>query len=695
MKAINYKFSGETTDFSNYDPTKLVIGKQMMRYVGNADENENFVGPVKPDIIRVPTPLMYPSVVEFSEEIDWVFFIQNTTASPRRIYLYNFNKSNSTYSIVGYINMNVIGSGTFTTRGFRVVNNNYSNGTVSATGTSVVGSGTNWQSDGMCVGNRIGFGSKIPSEIDTWYQISQINSDTGITLTTSLPNSVTDVDYVIQDLRAVVSTSSSTVAQGGIFLIKGLRPEVFTSGGTTIPASTTVDNIQATYKLRDSSSMFNRNSCGVDVDEMLDWNTQLAYSVDRATSPERAGLYVYNIRQPLTLSGGIDDTTLVKKTEYENCLTLAQTNSVRVFTVNHGYASGDKSIYFASTTRLNRASISNIKETGRWISDNMLENPPGGSLTYGIVNINNFTYCKEIDRIIMGGGIRCYMSKYDTTGTQFESMFVSDYRMRNDGTTSNHPPIIPNSINTSLNVEYLNGYLHLNRFTTTTTLGNCYSIPVMANQDFALDNNHFIITPRISITNSIKMDRIVPQIVRTIGNIPSHNISLEPFRMFYRIEGISNNTGKWLRVSDDGDLSNVRGGEVQFAFIFKTIGAVMVPARLKGILITYEDSSSDEHYQPSSKNTDVSQFIFSWRQSKLWDFPIPNLRILFYNTRSNSIIQEDTIENSQLGIWEYSTNDGTSWLPWSSSADSIGNLIRYRCQSIPLGFNLRVILKDI
>jgi len=55
----------------------------------------------------------------------------------------------------------------------------------------------------------------------------------------------------------------------------------------------------------------------------------------------------------------------------------------------------------------------------------------------------------------------------------------------------------------------------------------------------------------------------------------------------------------------------------------------------------------------------------------------------------------DTVLTSASGTWEYSTDNGVTWLPWSSSADAVGNYIRYVADFIPVGIKLRVGLNRI
>ena len=106
----------------------------------------------------------------------------------------------------------------------------------------------------MRCGNRIGFGSTDPKQITTWYEISAMASDTGITLATSAGTIAAGTPYVIEDLRAYLNCTSVTTSLGGIYVIKGLNPAHFTGAGGAVPAATTVDNIKASYFLKDAAT---------------------------------------------------------------------------------------------------------------------------------------------------------------------------------------------------------------------------------------------------------------------------------------------------------------------------------------------------------------------------------------------------------------------------------------------------------
>jgi hypothetical protein len=119
-----------------------------------------------------------------------------------------------------------------------------------------------------------------------------------------------------------------------------------------------------------------------------------------------------------------------------------------------------------------------------------------------------------------------------------------------------------------------------------------------------------------------------------------------------------------------------------------------VPNKLYGFVISYEDDRTDSHYSPSVAESSLASRIFAWQQQSSWGGTIPNLKIRIYNASNGDLLLYDTVSESSSGTWQYST-DGITWLAWSSSADAVGNYIRYTADYVPNGFKLRVGLNTV
>jgi len=281
IRAINYNFQGSLNPITSYDPDMLNVGSVIRRYSGNNPE-DNFIGPAiiglaRPMEASTAIPSVFPHVHVIDENKDLIFLCDNAAAAvTRRIVLYEHNKVTSEYTWKGFITLTYPIAGNKTIRGFRVVREFYTDGTVSVSGTTVTGVGTLWDTSRLSVGSRIGFGSTDSSQITTWYEITDINSDTSITIDSSTTFSA-GTPYVIEDLMVVTSVTNATLANGGLFVTKGLRIELFTPSGTTIDAATTIDRQRAVYWLADASVVTNTTAASAAIEDRTSWVEQNVY----------------------------------------------------------------------------------------------------------------------------------------------------------------------------------------------------------------------------------------------------------------------------------------------------------------------------------------------------------------------------------------------------------------------------------
>lgn len=701
IKGINFRFNGITTKISNYDSAKTNLGDNIKQYSGLTME-ENFAGPAiigmaRPMEQSTPIAVAYPHVITYSDTIDWVFLVENgTAAATRRVVFYEYNKEKSIFNWKGFITLTFPAITAHTVRGFRVVRELYTTGTISATGTAVTGSGSGWKTDRMSAGCRIGIGSTDPQQVTEWVEISAINTDTSITLVTPLSNTYgASTPYVIEDLIIITTTTNATTTNGGLFITKGISKEIFTPIGTTIPAATTVDNIRAVYWLGDASTVTNITACGAAIQPKSSWTSAQVFVLNGVA------VYVYNFRKALTLAAGKDITALTIKTGNQAVTgVISVANNGRIGTLNHGPSSGIESLYFVTTTRCYRSSISSITNgSTSWQSDVMSEVPPGGVTTYlATGGLSSCEIANDIDRLVIAstgaGGNRSYVTKYNTVGDPFDFIFLNDDKQQDQSSSDGGGVPHPSILVSTMSIWSENGVLYLARLGTSASLNQIYTLPIGAHQTFALANNEVLITPKFDISDSNKLYNLSVKAIRKLGS-DTFSLPTEPFKSYYRTSGIDDNTGGWILLNDYGDLSGVVGSQIQFCFTFKVLGTTCIPSRVLGLSMTYEDNKTDSHYEPSVGNSSISNRIFAYRQGTNWASNIPDLRIRLYNAVTGSLILDDSVLASAYGIFEYSNNGGATWLAWNPSADATSNYIRYTATSLPNGVRIRALLTQV
>jgi len=171
-------------------------------------------------------------------------------------------------------------------------------------------------------------------------------------------------------------------------------------------------------------------------------------------------------------------------------------------------------------------------------------------------------------------------------------------------------------------------------------------------------------------------------------------VSPEPFRVYYRISGISDNSGGWTLLDDTGDLSGLSPStEMQFMYEFRTIGQNCIPARILSTTLIYNDLSTDSHYQPSVTNSSAASKIFSWRFSTAFGGTVPALRVRLYNAVTNNELLDDESVTPSEGTWEKSTDGGSNWVTYNATDKANETTyIRYTPTSIADNVRVRALL---
>lgn len=684
---------------TTYDPNLWTIGSAMWKNTSGIAV-DNWVGP-KPVLAGRPMeagtaiPGIFPHVVKHSDDIYYVFMADNATAAAtRRIIMYSYIKSSHSLSWIGFVTLTYPTATNHTVRGFRMDRLTYSTGTASASGTSVTGAGTTWAlaNSGISVGARIGFGSTDPSVITNWYQITAIGSDTSITIGTTA-GTVASGPYVIEEYRAITVTTNATTTNGGVYVAKGLNPSIFIAAGTTISAGTTVDGIRAVYWLADAATVTNTTACGCAIDASVS-NTSRDIYVLNSTG---ACIYKYNSRALLTgLSAGKATNAFTLVTGNQAVVgTMGTQNNGRVATLNHGPGSGVLCLYFATTTRVYRVPLSNITSGNvSWQVDAMYEVPAGSTSTLSASGaISSLEVMDSIDRLIVftGNATPSYITKYNATSNEFDYNILVGTNQIHQTITNNGAPVHPATKN-SFTAWSEDGITFLARTGTTAVDTQLYVIQFGAHWDFATDSGE-VISPKIATPNCIKYSNAVALCKRIIGS-DTLGFAPEPIKLYARTSGIDNNSGGWTLLDDLGDISGIAGAtHIQFKIKARTIGGIGVMPQVLGFIVTYEDATTDSHYQPSADFSDASNKRFAWRFSTAFGSVVPALRIRISDATSGGLLIDDTTTASSSGIWEKSTNDGSTWSSYNT-VDKTNDItyIRYTPNSLASGIKLSALL---
>jgi hypothetical protein len=280
---------------------------------------------------------------------------------------------------------------------------------------------------------------------------------------------------------------------------------------------------------------------------------------------------------------------------------------------------------------------------------------------------------------------RSYYTKWKVDGSPLDYIMGADFKQLDQSTGSSETVPVPNILTLPLAAKFWRGVMILARVSTVAATNQIYTVPIGAHWSLTgtnAINSRRVITPSIPTTDAVKFYRLYINHADWLGG-NELGVTCEPYRVFYRTSGISDNSGSWTQINVLGDLSGiVATTAIQFMFEFRVIGQSGIPTRLYNLGLSYEDNLTDSHYAGAISKSDKSLNRFAWRQVVAWGSNIPTMKVVISNLTTPGIIITDTTAAQAYGTFEYSVN-GTSWFAWSASADAVGNYIRYTATTLP------------
>lgn len=201
-----------------------------------------------------------------------------------------------------------------------------------------------------------------------------------------------------------------------------------------------------------------------------------------------------------------------------------------------------------------------------------------------------------------------------------------------------------------------------------------------------LFEHSFIVTKVLDTPNSIyKFITTIDKLYESTGSLTVE----------YRNSGFGSISGGWISLPFSSDISSIStGNEVQFKIKFSTLGLdTCIPAQLQEFFLGFESNTEiSDHFEFSddfSDNNVPSRCAF--RLKKAYNTPVPTLYFRSYDLSDALIVNHNTSANA--ANFEYSTDNGTSWLPLGTIPNTVGTLIRYTFTSPP-GVDVRPSIKE-
>jgi hypothetical protein len=703
--AIEQVFNGSLAQVAvggAYDATKINRGKHTGQFNLGAGDVDKFIGPAPVGVasfgessLAIPSNFVHP--IKITDDLFWVFGSDGAAAAAtRRVQLWTWVPSTNTYTLRGAVTLTFPTATAHTVRGFRAILEAYTTGTVTVSGTAVTGSGTAWAT-GLSVGSRIGFGSTDPTQITTWYQISAIGSDTSITLTAGAGTIAAGTPYVIEDLMLVHANTNATATNGGLFVTKGLQFADFQNPAVAIPAATTVDKIKANFWLKDAATITNDVIGGCALGDRDNWTQQYVYSTEGATTSLQ--LYRYNIRAPLTLTAGaavLTGSDIVITGTQAVTGNISQANNGRVATLAHGAGAGVACLYLMTLSRILRVPLASVVAASTtFVADSMSEVPPGGTVTnLASAGFISMDVAGSLDKLVIatssGTSGSVYVTDYYTGGQQLDRRSSCTASQTPSALRDTDSPIFVHyPANASPFVWVEDGWMFwIYNPGTTTTLNAMSAYPLAADLGFLADVPNRIVCPKLALGAApAKFYRVLVNCMENLGD-DTMGVAPDLFRVQYRTSGIDDNSGSWTDVPQSGDLSGVStAANIQFAFLFRTAGVIMLPARVLSLALLYETSDAlPSQYRWNFGDFDGSNGTFGFIQSALFGAALTVHTINVYRADTNALVLTQASSGTTNGAFEYW--NGTAWTAGLGS-DALNTRRRFvPSASLPSGVDL-------
>jgi len=663
---------------TGYHPNKLNLGKYIKLYTDKSSKIKNYLSVMSNEALfsayyYATNGSYLIDTFKFSNDIVWIFTINNTNSNYNDIGLYEHNTKTDDKSYKGRIRLSRPNS--YFDDFYKVLVDRHSVGTISGTSNTITGTNTLWVTDRIAVGARIGFGSKDASLIKTWYQITAINSDTSITIAEVLiANIPSNTPYIIEEIRIVQNLvqTNYVAANNGIFLTKGLNYNYFDLALYTVPVATTVDNQRVSYILSDAMTSTMNNSTFAFLAPKIDNQTQYMYCMI-STTGALGSIYKFNIRALLTgLSSGRSTSAYLYKTldlDHAPLNALGRDSRIGCFAnVNHGAGKGTNSLYYHFTEKyLYRVPEYSIESNKRYINERVDAITTVNDESMGLSGYTDMSYDAFTDKFVMSRS-NGYRQSNRSEILEFVNNRPSDgyigfgggyglYRDTIDDT------IRPKSYSTirNNNRQYgssLEGILY------RTDSNAIYPEIYCADYTLAEKYKCFAITPIIPCPDNISFDKLHIEYDDYIGDL-EQGLATDHYKIYARNSGMFDDSGSWTLLKDNKDLSSFSASDkIQFKIMFKTIGGSGIYARIHSLSVIYSRDNNLDFKFDAKSTLDNSNTIYL-NQSTSLSKSLP-LTIDIYN--NDSLYASQSSELTTYGKLESYLN---SWVNCKISDKSI------------------------
>lgn len=233
---------------------------------------------------------------------------------------------------------------------------------------------------------------------------------------------------------------------------------------------------------------------------------------------------------------------------------------------------------------------------------------------------------------------------------------------------------------TSTNGDFENGWFCIN--STTTGQRGLLLKDVRADD---LYDESYIVT---------KVLNVELEQVRNISFLRVYNNSTTGVKLYYRTSGFGSVSGGWTSVESLKNISLPLSSQIQFKITFDVNGKQStIPQQITELLVGLESlseiSSNWEFSQASSSGGVPTRAAF--RLKVAYTTSVPQLYFRARDLSNALLITNNTVANASN--FEYSTDNGLTWLPLGTIPNVVGTLLRYSFTTPP-GVDIRPSLSE-
>ena len=642
---------------TGYDPSYVNLGYLMYRYSG-ANKYDNYVSPLRLEHIFHGANYYNNTfnylfkVIRYTKNLDYLF--TTNTSSTQNIQYMIYNRKENKFYQGGVVYIFFRGTTNMYISDADINLESSSDGYVTVSGNTVTGTNTKFNSSGFSVGSRIGFGSTNPEAITEWYEVASIISDTSLTLTETLSKSYPpNSPYIIEEVIMLSANywNTSPYNLGGVYITKGMN-FTFMKHNNTVPFATTVDRIRATYRIINPGTNIIIYGWSLAALPKSSNNEHIFYVLIEQGNTMR--IACFNAKAPLTLTAGESTSAFKYMTKSYDCINTA--DGIRMFCLPFGPGRNKYSIYFRSggAAVLQRIDLNDLKQDADLFGQDHGYVRPIANAFRGFNHLNpsNARYIPNLEQMLFSATLNTVVP-YDTNYPYHYNEFGevtyenSDYRMPSKDTVSH--------LRESSNFNISDGLWYY--------VANSYKLGVFpgeADWRFASRNNARIITHSIDTSHITKFNKLLVHHPEVLG---SHDLGSmpEPFRVYFRTEGISDDSGDWCLLNDSFDMSFITPKDnIQFMFEFRVLGRASVPNRIYGLSISYfVDEDLPTGFEWNLYDSNSSSSIIGFEQTSVLN-TLGNFKITYYLSESDEEVFTAYSTENINGSFQYW--NGSSWI---------------------------------